>query len=154
MMTDSERVRSLLTDIGPAMDLAGVSEMADGGPWALGDQDGTVIHVEHMAEDDRLWLSADVGTPRAEDRLRLYELILLYNAQWQQTGGVRIALDSPDGRIVQAYDVAASGLDVTRLRTLLGNFRRTLDGWRTIVAGERAPDMDFPAMPGPGVIRG
>jgi hypothetical protein len=55
---------------------------------------------------------------------------------------------------VQAYDVAAFGLDLPGLRTLLGNFRRILDGWRTIIAGERAPPTDFPVMSGPGVIRG
>jgi hypothetical protein len=153
-MIDSERVRTLMTDIGPAMDLADVSEAADGGPWALGDQDGTVIYVENIPEEDRLWLSADVGAPRAEERTRLYELILLYNAQWRQKGGVRIVLDAPEGRIVQAFDVVASGLDVPRLRTLLVNFRRTLDGWRKIVAGEPAPETDFPAMSGPDVIRG
>jgi hypothetical protein len=153
-MIDSERVRTLMTDIGPAMDLADVSEAAEGGPWALGDQDGTVIYIENVPEEDRLWLSADVGAPRVEDRTRLYELILLYNAQWRQTGGVRIVLDSPEGRIVQAFDVVASGLDVPRLRTILVNFRRTLDGWRKIVAGEPAPETDFPAMSGPDVIRG
>jgi hypothetical protein len=63
-------------------------------------------------------------------------------------------LDAPEGRIVQAFDVVASGLDVPRLRTLLVNFRRTLDGWRKIVAGEPAPETDFPAMSGPDVIRG
>jgi hypothetical protein len=50
IMIDSERVRTLMTDIGPAMDLADVSEAADGGPWALGDQDGTVIYIENVPE--------------------------------------------------------------------------------------------------------
>jgi hypothetical protein len=49
-MIDSERVRTLMTDIGPAMDLADVSEAAEGGPWALGDQDGTVIYIENVPE--------------------------------------------------------------------------------------------------------
>jgi hypothetical protein len=153
-MADSVRVRVLMTEIGPAMDLAEVTQLSDAGPWVLGDEDGSVTFVEHMPEEDRLWLSADIGVPRAEDRPRLYELMLLYNAQWQQTGGVRIALDAPEGRVVQAYDLPASGLDLTRLRVILGNFRLTLDGWRRIVAGERSPELDVAAMSGSGVIRG
>lgn len=156
-MTDVEQVRVLLAELGPVLDLAGVHEQADANTWSLTAQDKTVIFVEFMPDDDRLWLSGEVATPRPEERARLYPLMLQYNAQWQQTGGVRLVLDGPEGAIVQACDIPASGLDLPRLSATVRDFRDMLDGWRQIVAGgSRAPAAAgaTPGISAAGFIRG
>jgi hypothetical protein len=145
-MSDRAHVHALMTEIGPALELAEVQEFEQDDLWTLVAGDGTVLFVDYEPKDQRLWLSADVCVPLPGDRLQLYELILQYNARWQQTGGVRLALDGPEGGIVQAYDLPAAGLDLHRLQNVVSNFRQTLDAWREIVAkGVAAPSQPVTA---------
>lgn len=139
-MPDRAQVHALMTEIGPALELAEVTEIEGDNRWILVIRDGTVLFVDYDPEDQRLWLSADVGAPPPGDRLRLYELMLLYNAQWQQTGGVRLALDGPEGDVVQAYDLPLAGLDLHHLQQVVRNFGDMLEAWRKIVStGAAAP---------------
>jgi hypothetical protein len=133
-MPDKAHVHALMTEIGPALELAEVTEFEQDNLWTLVLRDGVVLFVDYEPEDQRLWLSADVCVPLPGDHLRLYELMLQYNARWQQTGGVRLALDGPEGSVVQAYDLPVAGLDLHRLQNVIRNFRDTLAGWRKIVA--------------------
>ena len=135
-MTAGEQLRSLLAEIGPVLDLAEVYEAPGGRTWTLTVQDGATLFVDLMPDDSRLWLSAEVGTPKAKNRIQLYTLVLQYNAQWQQTGGIRLALDSPDGAIILAYDMPVAGLDMPGLCTVIRNFCDMRDGWQRIVADD------------------
>ena len=133
-MTASEQLRSLLAEIGPVLDLAEVYEATGGRTWTLMVRDGATLFADLMPDDSRLWLSAEVGTPPPENRIQLYTLMLVYNAQWQQTAGVRLALDRPDGAITLAYDMPVAGLDMPSLCTVIRNFCDMRDGWQRIVA--------------------
>lgn len=133
-MAAIEHVRTLMNEVGPALDLAEVAELAEAS-WALATKDKTILYVDLMEAEDRLWLSAEVGTPGPQDRERLYPLMLQYNAQWQRTGGARLALDGPEGAVVLACELPASGLDVPKLGTVLVTLRSMLEGWRKILAG-------------------
>jgi Tir chaperone protein (CesT) family len=155
-MADRTHVHALMTEIGPALELAEVQEFEQENLWALVARDGVVFFIDYQPDDERLWLSADVCVPPGE-RLALYGLMLQYNARWKDTGGVRLALDGPDGGVVQAYDMPVAGLDLHRLQTVIENFRETLDGWRKIVAA--SGQTDKPGVGGldpmlMGVIRG
>ena len=155
-MPGIQQVRLLLKELGPALELGEIVERPDANAWGLATRDGKVFFLEFVPDDDRLWLSADAGTPRSEARAELYALMLQYNAQWQRTGGVRLALDGPEGEVVIAYDLPASGLDLPKLCTVIRNFQDMADGWRKIVAGTGRPETADPA-PAPasaGIIRG
>ena len=134
-MSGHEQVHALMAEIGPALELAEVLEHAESQTWTLVDQAGVVLFAELLTPEGLLVLSAEAGTPQPEDSARLYPLMLQYNARWQETGGVRLALDGPDGAVVQAYALPIADLDLPRLGTVIQNFRATLAGWRTIVAG-------------------
>jgi hypothetical protein len=133
-MSDKAHVHALMMEIGPVLELAEVQEFEQEDLWTLTARDGTVLFVDYEPEDQRLWLSADVCLPLPGDRLQLYEIILQYNARWRETGGVRLALDGPDGGVVQAFDLPVAGLDLSRLQCIIRNFCQTLDTWREIVA--------------------
>lgn len=132
-MAHKAHIHALMTEIGPALELGEVQAFDKNDLWTLVTQGKTVIFAEYAPDDDRLWLSADVGPLQPGDRLRLYELMLQYNARWQQTGGVRLALDAPEGDVVLAYDLPAAGLDLHRLQNVIRNFCAALEGWRRIV---------------------
>jgi hypothetical protein len=152
-VSSSELIHALMAEIGPILDLAEVCERPEEGVWALIDRKGAVLFLECAADDDKLWLSAEVGTPRPDDAARLYSLMLQYNAQWQQTGGVRLALDAPEGAIVQAYDTSIAGLDLPSLCSVIDGFQNILSGWRTIVESG-GTDWNLPLPTASGVIRG
>jgi hypothetical protein len=158
-MAEAGQFAILMAEIGPVLELGEVRALTGAGPWQLVDLDRNALVVELMPEDDRVWISAEAGLPRAGFRPRLYELMLQYNARWRETGGTRVVLDGPEGAVVVACDIPASGLDVSRLSTVIRNFRSVLDGWRRIVdsqsAGGAAGEGDAPPeMTGQGVIRG
>jgi hypothetical protein len=156
-MPDKAHVHELMTEIGPALELAEVREFEQDNLWTLVDRDGTVLFVDYEPDDQRLWISADVCVPSG-NRSKLYDLMLQYNARWQQTGGVRLALDGPEGGVVQAYDLPVSGLDLQRLQNVIRNFRDTLEEWRKIVArGVATPeprDGELSPLVRSGMIRG
>ena len=152
-MAEIDQIRLLLKELGPTLELRGIREESDGTSWGLATQDGTVFYLDFMADQDRLWLSARVGTAKPEDRAELYPLLLQYNAQWQQTGGVRLALEGPDDAVTLAYDLPASGLDLPRLCTVVGNFQDMIAGWRKVVEGTAEGNTAAPRAPG-AIIRG
>jgi len=149
-MSGYEQVRALMAQIGPVLELAEVLEQAERHAWTLVDQDATVLFAEFLPAEAMLFLSAEAGAPPPEHRAGLYHLMLQYNARWQETGGVRLALDGPDGAVVQAYTMPVADLDLARLCTVIRNFRANLGGWRTIIADAAAtPDINTL-----GMIRG
>jgi hypothetical protein len=137
-MADKEQLQALMVEIGPALQLAEVTAFAASDLWTLVIDEHRVLFVDYDLEDGRVWLSAEVGTPPPGDRAKLYERLLQYNGQWQRTGGVRLALDGPEGGIVLAYDLSLEGLDLARLRAVILGLVDKLDAWREIVAAGNA----------------
>lgn len=133
-MPDKAHIHALMTEIGPSLELAEVTEFDQDNLWVLVLRDDVVLFVDYVPEDQRLWLSAEVGVPSPADRFHLYELMLQYNARWQETGGVRLVLDGPEGGVVQAYDMPTVGLGLHHLQNVIRNFSDMLEGWRKIVA--------------------
>ena len=160
-MAGTEQIRALMQELGQVLDFAEVAERAETRTWSLTTRDGAILFVELAADGERLWLSAEAGVPRPSDRERLYPLMLQYNAQWQQTGGVRLALDGPEGAAVLAYDMPVTGLGVPPLCTVIANYLVMLGGWRRIVAGaaaggppEPVADVTMEHAAASGIIRG
>jgi hypothetical protein len=139
-MAGIDQVRLLLKELGPALELGEIFEQPGGAGWGLVTQDGVPMYLDYKDDDDRLWLSGEVSTPRPEDRAGLYPLMLQYNAQWQKTGGVRLALDGPDGAVVLAHDVPVAGLDLPRLCAVIGNLQDMINGWRKVIAATDRPE--------------
>ena len=75
-----------------------------------------------------LW--GDVGTPQPGDRARLYDLLLRYGFHWDETGGVRMAVEGQDGPVIQLVDVPLAGLDGQKLQALVRGFVAKLHAWR------------------------
>jgi hypothetical protein len=157
-MTGKEQVHDLMSGIGPLLELLEVTEFDEENVWTLVVDEETVVFADYQDEGERLVLSTEVGAPPPGDRKGLYELLLTYNNQWGETGGVRLALDAPDGSVVQIYDLALAGLDLPKLQAVIGNFVDVARAWREIVArggeggGEPAAGPIDPFMS--GMIRG
>ncbi len=134
-MSVKEHMHRLMSEIGPLLELAAVIESDDGDGWilAIDEDDGVLVELDD--EEGRIFLSAEAGVPDDEARPGLYETLLVYNAQWHASGGVRMALDEPGGAVVQMLELPAAGLDASRLAQVFVAFLQALSGWRAVVAG-------------------
>ena len=134
-MSVKNHVHQLMSEIGPLLELAAVIESDDGDGWILAiDEDDSVL-VELDEAEGRIFLSAEVGLPDDAARPGLYETLLVYNAQWHTSGGVRMALDAPGGEVMQILELPAAGLDAARLAQVFVAFLEVLSGWRAVAAG-------------------
>jgi hypothetical protein len=158
-MTGPSRVRALMRDLGPLLELEQVSVFDGEREWALMVDEETIVHADYVEADDRLMLSIELGQPPEASRHRIYELLLLYNHGWPETGGVRMALESPGGTIVQLFETGAGDLDLIGLRNVVVGFVELARHWRGGImrgieteAAEGAGDFDRLMML--GAIRG
>ena len=141
-----------MSEIGPLLELGAIIESDEGDGWvlAIDEDDGVLVELDEA--EGRIFLSADAGLPDDQIRPGLYETLLVYNAQWDATGGIRMALDEPGGGVVQMLELRAAELDAAKLSQVFVAFLETLSAWRAIVSGRpgAAPGLQAPA-PGDGI---
>lgn len=135
-----EQFESLVTRLGPALDPLGIVAFPDTRTWGVAIDEDTSILIDLSVDETKIVLSCELGVPPGGDRAALYELLLRHNYHWDQTGGVRLALDSPDGGIVQLADLAADGLDVPQLAGVVRVFADSARAWREIIRRPRQAD--------------
>ena len=136
----AEQLESLMTRLGPVLDPLGIVAFPDTKAWGLAIDEDTSILIDLSVDESKLVLSCELGVPPGGDRAALYELLLRHNYHWDQTGGVRLALDSPEGGIVQLADLAADGLDVPQLAGVVRVFADSARAWREIIQRPRQAD--------------
>ncbi|MCG8650748.1 MAG: type III secretion system chaperone [Pirellulales bacterium] len=149
-MDTLERTRQLVGETAQLLDLKDFVESDDDSTWLLVVDDDTAVAVELDDSQTRLLLVSDIGLPDEEARTRLLELILAYNSQWGQTGGVWLATDEPGGRVQQMMALSHGELDPPALAGIVVNFLTIQLGWREIIAaapsqGDLAPDFSDPS---------
>lgn len=144
-MAGLERVDAWMREIGPLLDLEQVTLYDSGREWALIVDEATVVYADYITDGERLMLSIELGRPPESSRHRVYELLLLYNHAWPDTGGVRMALESEGGSVVQLFETPTADLDPIGLRNLVGSFVELARHWRDGIArgsGDGLPPTD------------
>lgn len=134
MAATAEAVSALMGQVGPLMDMMSVEETEDRATWILAVEETLAVLAEYDADSRKLILSAETAMVPEERRADVYELLLLFNAQWRETGGVRMVLEAPGEPVVQVVDIAGDGLDLVGLQTVLGNFIAKALAWRQLVS--------------------
>jgi hypothetical protein len=129
-VTDRAAITALMAEIGRTMDLARVLAYEEAGTWELDFDERTTLLVDLTAPHDMLVISGTVAKPHPERAADYHRLLLEYNHQWRETGGLRMALEPTEGEAVLLYEMPAEPLETGRLATVLGNFHQTLMAWR------------------------
>lgn len=153
-MASTEQINALMTEIGPLLEIQEVMGFESQNAWTLELDDQTTLFADHEPDQNRLVISGEVAKPHPGRKAALHELLLQYNYQWKMTGGVRMALEEPDGAVVQICDISTTGLDASQLASTIQVFTEVLRTWRDMLVREPAdaePEMDFAAQ---GFIRG
>lgn len=133
-MATTEQIEVLFQEIGPATEE--VTGVYQDGPeiWRVIVHDTTEVELLFDPEQEKLVLSCAVGSPPEDRRLKTYELLLVYNYAWQQTGGIRMALEGPEGEVALMFELNASDLSLQLLQTVIVNFADRAELWREVVA--------------------
>ena len=114
-MTTLAQIELLINELGPILDPLQIEGAPEQRCWSVLLDEEVALLLDLDEEQGKLVISCDLGQPAAGDRTQLYEILLTYNAQWALTGGCRLALDEPNGNVIQIFDLQAEGLDVSRL---------------------------------------
>ncbi len=132
-MATKETIGNLMVELGPVLDPLAIEAYSEDPCWGVMLDEDTVVLVHLDEQKNSLVLSCSLGEPPSGDRTALYEKLLQLNFHWDVTGGNRMAIDGPGGRVVQMFETPADGLDVTRLSAILAAFGQVAGAWRQIV---------------------
>jgi hypothetical protein len=153
-MASLEQLNALMAEIGPILELQEVTGFASQELWTLQVDDDTLLFADHDPAQGRIVLSGEVATPRPAGKAAVHELLLQYNNQWKTTGGVRMALDGPDGAVIQICDIATADLDARTLAGTVRIFTDMLRAWRDMLNRDPADAPPALDLEGHGFIRG
>lgn len=132
MINTIDVITELLTEIGPDLNAPGVLQYAED-QWAIVYDEQTMVDICYRDDRHCLTLTLELGNPPPEPQLDTYRCLMAYSALTDQTGGIRIALDSPDGTLVQLLDLFTEDLDRVTLERAVNDFIDTGRAWRKVV---------------------
>ncbi len=128
-----EQFRDILLEAVPVMEGAQALLRQDDTSWilAFSDEVAVELHVdEHMS---KLVLCMPLGRARDEQSAATHRALLVANGLWRETGGLRFALDSPDGEIEQCLDLNLNEISMQGLIAILQDFTDRGQVWREII---------------------
>lgn len=133
-MPSLDRLQLLIEELGPATEEVAEVQQIGEGEWTVFFDDETSVGLDFVPEQEKLVFSAALGAPPAETKAATYELVLIYNFNWPQSGGIKIGLDSPGGSLELLFECHAASLDMPTLQQLLTSFAEKARAWRELVA--------------------
>ncbi|MGV3659961.1 MAG: CesT family type III secretion system chaperone [Prosthecobacter sp.] len=134
-MTQTSSIHHLMAEVGGVLDLAEVTESTGAPMWLLQWQDEMVLHVEFDEEEQRLTFVAEVGDMPA-DNTSIAGTLLAYNALWDETGGICMAVDN--GVVLQLFATSPDGVDLPVLCRLMTSLHTKAALWRQLLQGKTA----------------
>lgn len=135
-MSDLDKISRILSEIAVKIDALELKFYEHTASWTMLMNEEVLLYLDHDPGRDMIVISGDVADPPASARAQRYELLMQYNNQWAETGGIRMALDGPSGTIVQIADIPAAGLKMVDMQTILTGFTETLATWRQMLESE------------------
>lgn len=152
MVVSYENVSEMLGEIGERLDVAEIAGFEEDQSWmvAIDDETGESLSLDYDAPTGKLFIAANLGPTPENKLLATYEYLLSYNLAWAETDGVRMALDSAEGDILQIHDVTMHDLTADKLGTVLENFLVLMRAMKTVLAeGIGGPSKDGDKTPPP-----
>lgn len=131
----SEELDRLIAEVGPLDEAILSCVRTPEGVHALRFEDLDLL-VENDEARDCLVLSSEIGAPAASRAAAVYETMLAYNLLWRETGGLRIALTSRGGSLVQLVDIASGQADARMIATVAVNLADRTRVWRAYLEAE------------------
>lgn len=133
-MGTREKIEQLLSELGPLLELDAVVAYENLDSWGLIIDEDRTVTVEADFVGRKLILSTALPAPPAKRRADTYEMLLIFNAHWEESGGLQIGLEEPGGKLSLSYHQALPGLDIDELEAIIKSFVVQADLWADITA--------------------
>lgn len=144
-----DQVNALFAQLGPVLNPLAIEANEETKAWGIALEEDLMVLAQFDEEKGCLVLSTELGAPAPGDRTALYELLLRANYHWDATGGVRLAINGPDGEVFQVVEIPVDGSDATRLSAIVTSYAESAKAWREIVqglaSGSAPPPEELPA---------
>ncbi|KVZ50918.1 type III secretion system chaperone [Burkholderia ubonensis] len=128
-MVTSEQLSNIIASIGPQIDDVVRIFQGNESRWTVQFSD-IDIDIEFDEAEERLHFSTVVGPLLEWRKIEILELLLTYSLLYKETGGVRMAMTSVGGDVVQLFDVMASRIDPGMLTEILSRLVENTKIWQ------------------------
>ncbi len=136
MMTNYEDISSMLTNLGPELEVDEIAAYEESQTWAIAASASgweAVILLNYDEASGKLFVSGDCGPVPEGKTLSTYEFLLKYNLACMETGGARFALDGPGGDVLLIFDLPLADLEKDKLGVAITNFINLLRTMQAMV---------------------
>ena len=130
---DNSQLTELFTEAGPLIDAEELSYDEDEQVWGFTFDGEPPCLLQVGANPQHIVLSGEIAPLPEGGRLKLYELMLRYNDQAAESGGVRLAIDDPEGAAILSVDLNRDGLTLESISQLVEGFLGLRRSWMTIL---------------------
>lgn len=156
-----ENVDQLIVEFGDAI---GVEDLRfdETGYVALITEDGMVLNLDHMDDQDCLVMSSTVGEITDEFRYELYDEMLKANFLWSETLGATLCVSPEGGHALLMTSITTGDLDLPKLQNVHEVFVHLTRAWTerineitgAVEAEDEAEPADHvrPAIPSPNQL--
>ncbi len=127
-MNNLQQIAQLMEEAGPLIDGLEAAAQTAENRWDLRFDDGEVILPLGGEQTSMLTFVCRIGPLPEENQAAVHEALLRYNALWEQSAGVNMALDE-GGELLQILHVFVE-LDVTLLTAAVEDLRAKTRAWR------------------------
>ena len=131
-----DQISALMAELGPALKLPEVykNEMETRITWTILRDGPQLIFVDlDLEEPGLLTFSTQVAQVPANPT-RVLEALMIFNAQFNQAGTARMALDAAGGMLVYIYTLASERLSLEVLENVVTQFGARAEIWRDLIA--------------------
>ncbi|MEL6335825.1 MAG: type III secretion system chaperone [Pseudomonadota bacterium] len=139
-MSDFETLNPIVAEVGLRLGGVWVQPRKLAAAWtiAVGPGDGITVAIDK--ERDVLMLRVDVGFLNAAREAEFMKLMLTYNAAWEQTDGLRFAIDPLDGVAALHFPLPIAHADAETLTIVVQNLAERASIWADALESEGTPD--------------
>ena len=128
-------LQAVMRDVGPMDDDIGAVLHLTDGRWLVRYAD-IDVELEHDEATKRVMFSTLIAPVPAERGVEILQALLLYSMAWQETGGIRMALNGIGGAVVQMVDVFAADVDAKLVATVARNLAERVAFWLDFMLAE------------------
>lgn len=132
-MSDIEQLQLTMKALGPILQPELISQHS-ATQWSILFDEDTLIELEYDPQLKQLSLCSALGSPAQDRLLSTLQASLVYNFLWKNTGGIVLALNAPDGELMQLYQLALDEYDTQLLCSVIANFAEKAATWRKLLA--------------------
>lgn len=130
---NAEAVSRSLSEMASSLNVMDISYFEAEATWTIMVDETLVALVRLDEARNIVTLSCDLGKPLDKPANRVLDLALLFNSQWQSTGGIRMCRTGADMDFALAQDIATSCLTLDRFAPALAALKRMADAWKKLL---------------------